>query len=69
MWQRVAREAGFGAHAFHFHDIRAEAASDAPSEQYAQQLLDHTDPRTTCTAYRRRPTEAVPLKRVSKNAS
>lgn len=66
MWQRAARAAGFKAHEFHFHDLRAKSASDAPSEAIAQDMLGHTDPRTTRTVYRRKPIEITPLKRVSK---
>jgi integrase len=68
MWQRAARAAGFGAHEYHFHDNRRKSASDAPTEQHAQDLLLHNDPRTTRTVYRAKPIEVLPLKRVSKKA-
>ncbi len=66
MWQRAARAAGFEAHQFHGHDIRAKSASDAPSEDDAQDMLGHMDGRTTRGVYRRKPTEVTPIKRVSK---
>lgn len=69
MWQRAARAAGFMAHEFHGHDIRAKSASDADSEDLAQDMLGHTDRRTTRTVYRRKPTEVTPIRRVSKGSS
>ncbi len=66
MWQRAARAAGFKAHEFHGHDVRAKSASDADSEADAQDMLGHMDPRTTRGVYRRKPTEVTPIKRVSK---
>ncbi len=68
MWQRAARAAGFGKHEYHFHDNRRKSASDAPSEQHAQDLLLHLDPRTTRGVYRAKPVEVPPLKRVSKKS-
>ncbi len=52
----------FGRHEFHFHDIRAKSASDAPTEAQAQDMLGHIDARTTRIVYRRKPIEVIPLK-------
>ena len=57
-WQRLMRRAAAaGIERFHFHDLRAVAASrhDAP-----QELLGHDDPRTTNRVYRRGPRAVKP---------
>lgn len=53
---------------YHFHDIRAKAASEAASDQAASNLLGHADKRVTVHHYRRLPqrSEAVPI-RVAKS--
>ena len=69
MWQRAARAAGFGAHEFHFHDIKVKSLSDSPSVADAQDRGGHLDGRTTREVYRAKPIEVIPLPRVSKKGS
>ena len=59
MAQRAHRAAGFSAGEYVFHDNRRKAGRDAPSQQYAQDLLLHLDPRTTRAVYRAKPIEVV----------
>ena len=65
-WQRATRAAGFGKHELHFHDLKAKAVSDSPNLDDAMERGGHLDMRTTRRVYRRKPTEIVPLPRVSK---
>lgn len=65
MWARVRAKAKVPAHAFHFHDIRAKAATDSPTIADAQDRLGHVDQRTTRTTYIRKPVPVIPLPRVS----
>ncbi|MHB1513916.1 MAG: tyrosine-type recombinase/integrase, partial [Acidiferrobacter sp.] len=52
-WQRLMRKAAAqGTERFHFHDLRAVAASRHATPQ---ELLGHDDPRTTNRIYRRGP--------------
>lgn len=67
-WQRAARAAGFRKDELHFHDLKAKAVSDSPNLDDAMDRGGHTDPRTTRRIYRRKPTEIIPLPRVSKRA-
>lgn len=70
MWQRARIAAGFDeAHEIHFHDLKAKAISDSPNELDAQNRGGHLDARTTRRVYRRKPTEIVPLPRVSKRTA
>ncbi|OGA20761.1 MAG: hypothetical protein A3I02_05325 [Betaproteobacteria bacterium RIFCSPLOWO2_02_FULL_67_26] len=70
MSQRARIAGGFDeAHQFHFHDLKAKAVSDSPNEIDAMNRGGHLDMRTTRRVYRRKPTEIVPLPRVSKKAS
>lgn len=63
MWDRymtrVVEETGIDP--FHDHDIRAKAASDAPTLEHARALLSHSDSRTTEKYYRRKPELVKPL--------
>ena len=68
-WQRATRAAGFGKHELHFHDLKAKAVSDSPNLEDAIDRGGHMDPRTTQRVYRRKPSEIVPLPRVSKKTS
>lgn len=69
MWQRTRIAAGFDeAHQFHFHDLKAKAVSDSPDKIDAMARGGRVDMRTTRRVYRRKPTEIVPLPRVSKKA-
>lgn len=53
-WQRVrVRWERTGGENFHFHDIRALAATKCPTLEMAQQLLGHTSPQMTKRIYRR----------------
>lgn len=59
-WQRAMRKAiDEGklnvAERYHFHDLRGKAASDAPSDQAASDLLGHGDVKVTKKHYRRLP--------------
>ena len=45
------------------HDLRAKAASDAPTLEQATALLSHSDPSTTQTIYRRKAEKVTPLDR------
>lgn len=65
MWGRARRAAGFGKHAFHFHDIKAKALSDSPTLEDAMKRGDHVEPRTTRRVYTRKPDVVVPLPMVS----
>jgi hypothetical protein len=65
IWQRARKSAGFGTHEFHFHDIKAKSVSDSPDEIDAMNRGGHLDMRTTKRVYRRKPTEIIPLPRVS----
>ncbi len=49
-----------GIERFHEHDLRAVAATAAGSMTHAQELLGHTDSRTTARVYRRGPTRVDP---------
>jgi integrase len=69
MMQRLHRRAGFNAGEYVFHDNRRKAASDAPSQEKAQDLMLHLDGRTTRGVYRAKPIEVTPLPRVSKGKS
>ena len=52
MWHRAERAAGFSAHEFHFHDIKAKSVSDSPDVINAMERGGHTDIRTTKQVYR-----------------
>lgn len=43
------------------HDLRAKAASDSESIEFAQHLLDHADPKITRKVYRRKKERVTPL--------
>lgn len=55
-WQRLMRKVE-GIERFHFHDLRAVAASRSETPQ---ELLGHDDPRTTNRVYRRGPRTVKP---------
>ncbi len=71
MWQRfmdrVLSETKVE-HRFTEHDLRAKAASDAPTEDQARALLSHASVATTRRIYRRKAERVTPLKR-TKTAS
>ena len=66
LWQRARKRAGFAAHAFHFHYIKAKSMSDSPDVVNAMERGGHTDLRMARKVYLRKPTEVIPLARVSK---
>ena len=66
LWQRARKRAGFAAHTFHFHDIKAKSMSDSPNAVNAMERGGHTDLRMAKKVYLRKPTEVIPLARVSK---
>ena len=68
MWQRARIEGGFGTHEFHFHDIKAKSMSDSPDALNAMERGGHTDLRMAKKVYLRKPTEVIPLARISKKA-
>lgn len=54
VWQRVIKKyMRRGGENFHFHDIRALAATKCPTLEMAQQLLGHTSSQMTKRIYRR----------------
>jgi integrase len=65
LWQRffarVIKETKVTEH-FTEHDLRAKVASDSESLQRAQELLAHSDPRTTQRIYRRKGVLVKPMK-------
>ena len=67
LWARAIAKAGIPRAEFHFHDIRAKAASDADADQ-AQGMLGHQDPRTTTRVYRRKHITVTPLPRIGGKA-
>lgn len=44
------------------HDLRRKVGSDADSLQHAQELLSHSDAKTTASVYRAKPVKVTPLK-------
>lgn len=50
------------------HDLRAKAASDAPTEDQARALLSHSNIATTRRIYRRKAERVTPLKRAKNGA-
>lgn len=59
IWQKAKKETGVPD--VRFHDLRRKAGSDV-SEEHAQELLDHADPKTTRRHYRAKPKLAKPVK-------
>jgi hypothetical protein len=47
---------------YHFHDLRAKAASEAASDKEAQNLLGHSDEKVTVFHYRRLPQRGTAVK-------
>lgn len=65
MWKRfmvrVLKETKVEEH-FTEHDIRAKISSDQENVARAQELLGHSDPKTTSKFYRRKPSNILPAK-------
>lgn len=62
-WQRQQEKwIAAGGAPFWEHDLRAEAADRAKSEERARELLDHNDVRTTRRSYRRAPPKVGALR-------
>lgn len=69
-WQRVINKyCRLGGERFHFHDIRALAATKCPTLEAAQHLLGHTSPAMTRRVYRRGIERVKPLRLTSVSAS
>jgi len=65
LWQRFMRgmvKAKVLKQVFHEHDLRAKAGTDAESIERAQNLLQHSDKRTTTRIYRRKPETVKPTR-------
>jgi integrase len=63
-WSRLIRKAmkeGVLTQSFHFHDLRAKAASDRPTDEDARKALGHSDVKTT-QGYRRAPETVEPTR-------
>lgn len=69
LWRRVRERLGLGPREVTFHDMRAKAASDATSDQAAQELLHHEDVKVTRRVYRRKVPTSTPLPSVIKRAA
>ncbi len=68
-WYRTRFAAGFGKDEFHFHDIKAKSMSDSPDAVNAMERGGHMDLRMAKKVYLRKPTEVIPLARISKKAA
>lgn len=60
-WERCLEKAGIERGTFHFHDLRGKAGTDSATLAEAQQLLGHTDSKTTNRVYRRKEAPITPL--------
>ncbi len=65
MWYRARSKAGFAEGEFHFHDIKAKSMSDSPDAVNAMERGGHVDLRMAKRVYRRKPTDVIPLAKVS----
>jgi integrase len=63
MWQRVmVKYVATGGENFHFHDLRAKAASEKDTIEEAAALLGHASTETTKRVYKRNLTRARPVR-------
>lgn len=65
MWYRARSKAGFAEGEFHFHDIKAKSMSDSPDVVNAMERGGHVDLRMAKRVYRRKPTDVIPMPKVS----